>query len=192
MMTGAWRCINTCETRCPELALFSRARDRRPRIHATSRPAARCEPGRRPRGSVVSLPPRTPGRRTGEPIVDAAAAQASGKGAAKLLETFDRINRDLAAAPALRQFLERERDGLRIITSSAGVAQPRMVGKITSLIEDEVRAGTFASPVEPAILGYAIVRLAEAFLFNDAMHGIRGDVDRLREIEALILGVELP
>jgi hypothetical protein len=64
-----------------------------------------------------------------------------------------------------------------------------MVEKITSLIEDEVRAGTFATPVEPSTLGYAIVRLAEAFLFNDAVHGIRGDVDRLREIEALILGV---
>jgi AcrR family transcriptional regulator len=129
--------------------------------------------------------------RAAEPVVDEARARATGSGAAALLETFDRINRELAAAPALRQFLERERDGIRIITSGAGVAQRRMVGKITSLIENEVRAGTFVSPVEPAILGYAIVRLAEAFLFNDASQGIRGDVERLREIEALILGVEL-
>jgi AcrR family transcriptional regulator len=127
--------------------------------------------------------------RAAEPIVDQARAEASGSGAALLLDTFDRINRALAAAPALRQFLEREKDGIRIITSNAGVAQRRMVEKITSLIEDEVRAGTFATPVEPSTLGYAIVRLAEAFLFNDAVHGIRGDVDRLREIEALILGV---
>jgi hypothetical protein len=33
------------------------------------------------------------------------------------------------------------------------------------------------------------VRLAEAFLFNDAIAGIRGDVDRLRDVEAAILGV---
>jgi hypothetical protein len=50
---------------------------------------------------------------------------------------------------------------------------------------------TELSPVEPATLGYAIVRLAEAFLFNDAVAGMRGDVDRLREVEAAILGVNV-
>jgi hypothetical protein len=39
------------------------------------------------------------------------------------------------------------------------------------------------------VLGYAIVKLAQAFLFNDAVVGIRGDVDRLREVEAALLGV---
>ena len=34
-----------------------------------------------------------------------------------------------------------------------------------------------------------IVRLAEAFLFNDATAAMRGEVDRLREIEAALLGV---
>ena len=45
------------------------------------------------------------------------------------------------------------------------------------------------SAVEPATLGYAIVRLAEAFLYNDAAIGIRGEVERLREVEAAPLGV---
>jgi len=43
--------------------------------------------------------------------------------------------------------------------------------------------------VDPATLAYAIVRLAEAFLYNDATAALRGDVDRLREIEAALLGV---
>ena len=34
-----------------------------------------------------------------------------------------------------------------------------------------------------------IVRLAESFLYNDAIIGIRGDVARLREVEAVLLGV---
>jgi hypothetical protein len=105
-----------------------------------------------------------------------------------LLDTFDRINRALARAPALRSFLEHERDALRILTSSAGIVQPRMVERITGLIEDEVRAGTYDPPVDPSTLGYAIVRLAEAFLYNDA-DGMRGDVDRLRDVEAALLGV---
>jgi AcrR family transcriptional regulator len=125
-----------------------------------------------------------------EPLLVSARKAARGRGGPALLATFDKFNRDLADAPALRQFLEQERDAaLRIITSSGGVLQPRMVAAITALIEAEVNAGTYKAPVEPATLGYAIVRLAEAFLFNDAAAGMRGDVDRLREVEAAILGI---
>lgn len=124
----------------------------------------------------------------GEPLVAEARSRATGSGGPMLLDTFDRINRSLAAAPALRQFLEQERDALRILTSSAGYVHPRMVERITALIEDEVSAGTYEPPVDSATLGFAIVRLAEAFLYNDAS-GLRGDVDRLRDVEAALLGV---
>src|SRR5688500_15475023 len=128
--------------------------------------------------------------RAAEPLIDAARAQARGRGGPALLDTFDRLNRSLDAAPALRQFVEQERDAaLRIITSGAGVVQPRMVARIAALIDDEVRAGSYDPPVEPATLGYAIVRLAEAFLFNEAAAGMRSEVDRLRDVEAAILGV---
>jgi AcrR family transcriptional regulator len=124
----------------------------------------------------------------GEPLVAEARARATGSGGAMLLDTFDRINRSLAAAPALRRFLEQERDALRILTSSAGYVHPRMVERVTGLIEEEVSAGRYEPPVDPATLGFAIVRLAEAFLYNDAS-GLRGDVDRLRDVEAALLGV---
>ena len=128
----------------------------------------------------------------GDPLLDECRARARGEGAARLLDAFDRVNRGLAEAPALRQFLELEQHAaLRIITSSAGVVQPHMVAKVAAWIEDEVRAGAYRTPVEPATLAYAIVRLAEAFLYNDAVAGIRGDTERLREIEAVILGVRL-
>ena len=127
--------------------------------------------------------------RAAEPLFDDARANADGQGGAALLDTFDRINRGLASAPALRSFLALERDALRILTSSGGIVQPRAVAKIQGFIEDEVRDGTYGSPVDPATLAYAIVRLAEAFLFNDATAAMRGEVDRLREIEAALLGV---
>jgi AcrR family transcriptional regulator len=129
--------------------------------------------------------------RAAQPLFDEARAGARGRGAAALLDTFDRINRALAAAPALRRFLELERDALRILTSSGGPVQPRMVAMIEGYIEDEMRRG-FRPPVDPATLAYAIVRLAEAFLYNDATAAVRGDVDRLREIEAALLGVRAP
>ena len=127
--------------------------------------------------------------RAADPLLDDARRRARGRGARALLDTFDRVNRGLADAPALRQFLEQERDALRILTSSGGVVQPHMVRKVAGWIEDEVRAGAYDPAVEPATLGYAIVRLAEAFLYNDAAVGIRGDVERLREVEAALLGI---
>jgi AcrR family transcriptional regulator len=128
--------------------------------------------------------------RTAEPLLDDARAKARGRGGTALLDTFDRFNRSLAAAPALRRFVETEREAaLRIITNGAGIVQTRIVAVITETIEDEIAAGRYESPVEPATLAYAIVKLAEAFLFNDAVAGMRGDVERLREVEAALLGV---
>jgi AcrR family transcriptional regulator len=129
--------------------------------------------------------------RATEPVLENARAGSHGKGGPGLLDTFDRFNRALADAPALQKFVEQERDAaLRIIASGAGLVQPRMVELIAGLIEEEAEAGTYDPPVEPSTLGYAIVRLAEAFLFNDAVAGMRGDVDRLREVEAALLGVQ--
>ena len=128
--------------------------------------------------------------RAAEPLLDLARREAGGSGGQALLETFDRFNRMLADAPALRTFVERERDvALRVLTSGAGYLQPQMVRRIGGLIEEEAGAGRYDPPVDPETLGYAIVRLAEAFLFNEAAAGMRGDVDRLRAVEAAILGV---
>lgn len=129
--------------------------------------------------------------RAAEPVLEQARSDAAGKGAPALLETFDRFNRTLASSKALQRFVERERDAaLRVITSSAGPVQPRIVAMITELIAAEVDAGAYAPALEPATLAYAIVRLAEAFLYNDAGAGMRGDVERLREVEAAMLGCD--
>ena len=128
--------------------------------------------------------------RAAEPLLDRARAEARGRGGQALLDTFDRFNRGLAAAPALRQFVEQERDAaLRIIYAGDGKVQPRIVERIVGLIEEEAEAGRYLPPTDPATLGYAIVKIAEAFLFSDAVAGVRGDVDRLREVEAALLGV---
>jgi len=127
--------------------------------------------------------------RVTKPLLDQARAEARGRGADRLVDTFDRFNRSLVAAPALREFVDRERDAaVRIITSGAGNVQRRNVEMITEVIEAEVRAGAYDPPVEPATLGYAIVRLAEAFIFNESATGMGDSVDRLREVEAALLG----
>jgi AcrR family transcriptional regulator len=112
------------------------------------------------------------------------------RGPIGLIEVFDRINRSLAKSIALRRLLEQEPSvAMRLLTASDGVVQPRAVACVEELIEAEAAAGTFNPPAEPSALAYAIVRLAEAFLYNDAAIGIRGDHRRLRDVEAALLGV---
>ncbi len=112
-----------------------------------------------------------------------------GAGARALLETADRFNRDVAATPGMRFLLAQEQErALRILTSSGGIVQPRVVAAFERLIVAEVERGRYRPVVAPDVLAYAIVRLGEAFLYNDAIVGIRGDVDRLREVEGALLG----
>jgi AcrR family transcriptional regulator len=128
--------------------------------------------------------------RTGEALFAEARAGAGGRGAERILDTFDRYNRGLADAQALHSFVEREREtAVRIMTSGSGVLQPRLVAMITTLIEDEVRAGDYEPPLDAATLAYAIVRLGEAFIYNEDATGMRDNADVLRKLQGAMLGV---
>jgi AcrR family transcriptional regulator len=125
-----------------------------------------------------------------ELLIDRKASAVRRRGAVGLLEAFDAINRSLSRSTALRRLLEQERGGaMRLLTSSSGIVQPRAVACVRELIEAEATDGTYEPPADPDTLAYAIVRLAEAFLYNDASIGVRGDYERLREVEAALLGI---
>ena len=125
-----------------------------------------------------------------EKLVARKRAEVRRRGAVGLLEVFDRVNRALARSSALRRLLEQERDSaMRLLTSSAGVVEPRAVACIEALITEEVSARNYAPLVDPGTLAYALVHLRHAFLLNDAVTGIRGDHARLREVQAALLGV---
>ncbi|MGA2455280.1 MAG: QsdR family transcriptional regulator [Solirubrobacteraceae bacterium] len=116
--------------------------------------------------------------------------QIGGNGARALLETLDRFNREVAATPGMRALLAQEQErALRILTSSAGLVQPRNVASIARLIDAEIDSGHYVAPIPVDVLAYSLVRLGEAFIYNDALAGIRGDTDRLRQVEAALLGV---
>jgi AcrR family transcriptional regulator len=94
----------------------------------------------------------------------------------------------MADAAALRQFLEQEGEAaLRTLTKSDGHVQPNSVALMREILEEESRSGRYTPPADPAVLAYAVVRLVEAFLYNDAVAGIRRDIDGLRAVlEALL------
>lgn len=119
-------------------------------------------------------------------------AQARGTGARWLLEVLDGVNQALSRSVALRWLLEHEqRSGLRLLTSSGGQVQPRVVGSIHRLICDQAAVGAYLPTASPDDLAFALVRVMEAFLYDDADAQIRGDHEPMREIQAALLGVRL-
>jgi AcrR family transcriptional regulator len=124
-----------------------------------------------------------------EALVVRKRAQVKRRGAAGLLEVLDSVNRTLTRSLAVRRLLEQERDAMRMLTSSGGVVEPRAVACVEALIQAEVSAGAYDPPADPATLAYALVRLRHAFLYHDAAIGIRGDLDRLHEVQAVLLGM---
>jgi len=128
-----------------------------------------------------------------EELVTRHRSRVKRRGAAGLLEVFDRVNRGISRSQPLRRLVEQEREAaLRMLTSSGGPVQPRAVACIQRLIDAEVAAGRYEPPADTSTLAYAIVRLADAFIYNDTSMGIRGDWERLRQVEAALLGVPAP
>jgi AcrR family transcriptional regulator len=134
----------------------------------------------------------------GEGLVDDAATHTREQGRRGLLELFGRVNRDIASSDALRSYLRREGlPALRVLTASDGVVHPRMVASIERVIRSELgedddllgEDDDLLGAIDPGTLAFAIVRLAESFLYNDASSDIRGDVDRLRDVQAALLGI---
>ena len=108
-----------------------------------------------------------------------------------LLETFDRFNHELLEVPALTTFMANERDPMEYIVRADRGPQPMLVEAIGGMIQDEIDAGRFQAPVDSETMAYAIVRLAQSFLYADSATGIRGDLERLRRIEAVLLGLKI-
>ncbi len=122
--------------------------------------------------------------------IRAARRRTRGHGGHALLRIFDRVNRDIARDHSLRAWLEQEREqALRILTAGSGPVQPRVVAEIEAVIRDEVELGAYEPPIAAGTLAYAIVRLAESFLYPDAALGGQSDVVGLRDVQALLLGL---
>jgi AcrR family transcriptional regulator len=105
-----------------------------------------------------------------------------------LARAIVRLAEDLAAAAPLRAFLESEREvALHILTSSAGPVQPQTVALLSAHIDEQVAAGRCDPPTDSETVAYAITRLVEAFLYNDAVAGVRTDIGRLLPLLEAVL-----
>ncbi|MFE2957937.1 QsdR family transcriptional regulator [Nocardia tengchongensis] len=122
-----------------------------------------------------------------EKVVALADRRTRGAGGERLTATLDRTIDLLVANDALRAYFDNESTAaLRLITRGDGLVHQTAVALIEQHIERAESEG-YCPPIERDTLAYALVRLWEAFLYNDAVAGFRGDVERLRKVQTALL-----
>jgi AcrR family transcriptional regulator len=109
-------------------------------------------------------------------------------GRERLLTVFRRHVDALVGAPSLHTFLKHETHAaLRILTSRGGSVQARTVARLAELYREEQAAGNFHPRADPGVLAYAVVRVTEGFIYNDAIVAVEPAVEQAAQIVALLL-----
>ncbi|NUS42172.1 MAG: TetR family transcriptional regulator [Mycobacteriaceae bacterium] len=124
-----------------------------------------------------------------ERMVALAGRRIDGAGGERLRDVLERVIRWLVEDGSLRTYFDNESTAaLRLVTRSDGIVHPAAVAAVETLIE-QAEAQGYEPPIERGVLAYALVRLWEAFLYNDAVAGFQGDVERLSQVQAALLRV---
>ena len=109
-------------------------------------------------------------------------------GPSRLLAVFRQHVEALVEARPLQAFLQQETHAaLRILTGRAGSVQSRTVARLAELYREEQRSGSFHPRADPDTLAYAVVRVTEGFIYNDAISAVEPAVEEAAAIVALLL-----
>jgi AcrR family transcriptional regulator len=110
------------------------------------------------------------------------------RGASRLLAIYRQHLAAIVDAEPLHTFLRNETHvAMRVLTAPAGGVQRRTVQRLAELYREEQQAGSFEPRVDADLLAYAVVRLTEGFIYNDALASVEPAVDQASEIVALLL-----
>ncbi|MCW2984943.1 MAG: hypothetical protein JWR63_2513 [Conexibacter sp.] len=125
-----------------------------------------------------------------EELLADAVQEAKGKGPEYALSvTLGFLHRTAAAGP-LRVFLENDGErALRLVTSRHAV-HGRLVQAVQELITTTEQRDGWQAPLDPATLSYAVVRLGEAFVYNDEINHLEPDLTSARDTIARLIGAK--
>lgn len=118
----------------------------------------------------------------------AKADHAARTGADRVLAVFRQHMDAVVGAEPLQTFLQQETHAaLRVLTARGGSVQRRTVRDLAELLREEQEAGTLRLRADVQSLAYAIVRMTEGFIYNDAIAAVEPEVDRAASIVALLI-----
>ncbi len=99
----------------------------------------------------------------------------------------------MSQSKGLRRLLDDEPAlTLRVLTDPLGPVQPRVVAFVESLLRRDIAEFGLVTLAEPNALAYALVRLAESFLYADVLAARTPDVATANRLaQALIEGSQV-
>ncbi|MGY1718944.1 QsdR family transcriptional regulator [Blastococcus sp. SYSU DS0552] len=104
---------------------------------------------------------------------------------ARVIRAF---NAGVVGSTGIRTLIDNEPDlALRVLTDPAGPVEPRAVRVAVELIESDERAGRLRPIIDRESLAYALVKLAEAFLYADLVAGRPVAVEAADRVQTALL-----
>ena len=99
----------------------------------------------------------------------------------------------IAGNKGFRRFLDDEPAvAIRVLTDPRGRVQPRVMAAHVELLRRDVEDGGFVPAVSLSSLGYAIVRLGEAFLYSDVLASRAPDLAAASTLLAALVEGRVP
>jgi AcrR family transcriptional regulator len=126
-------------------------------------------------------------------LADQVRASADLTGTDRLTAVIGGVLHAIGADRPVRIFLESDPEtALRVLTGSRGTVHQGMAATLENLIDLERGRGAFDASLDTPTLAFAIVRLADGFLYSDVMADRASGVGRaVIAIEALLRGLDL-
>jgi AcrR family transcriptional regulator len=126
-------------------------------------------------------------------LADQVRASADLTGTDRLTAVIGGVLCAIGADRPVRIFLESDPEtALRVLTGSRGAVHQGMAATLENLIDLERGRGAFDASLDTPTLAFAIVRLADGFLYSDVMADRASGVGRaVIAIEALLCGLDL-
>ncbi len=124
--------------------------------------------------------------------MEAAIRRATGEGPVRIASLMVEFATLANRAEHIRLFFSREPErALRVMTTQAGGVQPRIVERITEVIDDEVAAGRLTSPLPTPDLALILVRITETFVYANVITGEEPDAVKVGQACGALLGVRV-
>ena len=125
-------------------------------------------------------------------LADQVRASGHLTGTDRLTAVIDGVLRAIGADRPVRMFLESDPEtALRVLTGSGSAVHQGMVAALENLIDLERGRGAFDAGLETPTLAFAIVRVADGFLYSDVIADRAPGIARaVTVIDALLRGLD--
>jgi AcrR family transcriptional regulator len=118
---------------------------------------------------------------------------AEGRGVNRIVDAIGHHMRAMvASAPYSRLLVNEGQSGLGPLTTARATFQRRQVQALQQLLLQESLDGHLRFDGDPALLAHTIVRLGDAFTYNDLAAGVEPDIPRAQEMIRLVLAAARP